>query len=265
MGNFTYVAHDDDLVKDLAASAITILTEDTDYPETKIQTIPMADTARATDPGAGIKIRLDFGSNKNIAFWSILNHNIASGNPVVKTYNDAFSTPSGETKTMTYRALDVYVNSAWAAAKRYYEIDLSACTFNDAFFEWGRVIAALAATTFTAGFSPGIERGYGHENIINVTSFGVAHTHVKQAKINYLTVRWDPHIKASVLTELLAFLDKSYGGAYPSIIIPDSTAAEMYYMRCQDLVNWGESDARAILSRCELRFKQLSRGKVQEG
>jgi len=265
MGNLAYVAHDDDLVKDLAGSAITILTADSDYPDTNFQTIPMGDVARATDPGAGVKIQLDMGSSKKVNFWSLLNHNIASGNPVVKTYNDAFITPSGETKTITYRALDAYVSSTWTTAKRYYEIDLSACTFDNTFFFVGRVIGALTMTTFTAGFSPGVERGYGHENIINVTSFGVAHVHIKQAKINYLTVNWDPHVKASVLTELLAFLDKSYGGAYPSIIIPDSTAAELYYMRCQDLVNWRESDARAIISGCQLRFRQLSRGKVQEG
>ena len=260
--NFSYVPLTDDLIED---ATVTILTPDTDYPATELQTIPMGTTARATDPGGGEVIRIDFGENVNPKFWSLLNTDITSGNPLITSYTDAWITAE-DTLTMIYRALDMkaYKNGGWTP-RRYFDINFNACAFSQAFLEVGKLIAALDMTVFTHNFSPGISRGQGNRNIHNITPAGIEYTHLLQEKINYLGVSWDPDLKDPVLTEILAFIQATKGGGYPAIIIPNREEAELFYMRNQDRTNWDEMAARSLISRCSLNFKELSRGKIQEG
>ena len=266
--NFSYVPLTADLIEDLDDANITLVTAVASYAGSVLKTIPMGTTARGTDPGTGVKIKIDFGANVNPKFWGFLNHNITSGNPVIYPYNDAWITPSGESLTVVYRALDMKAYKAgggWSAGKRYFQIDLSACTFSQAFFEMGKLIAALDMTIFTYNFSPGISRGQGNRNIHNITPAGVEYTTLLQEGINYLGVRWDPDLKDPVLTEILTFIQATKGGGYPAVIIPNRAEAELFYMRNQDRTNWNEEAARALVSQCSLNFKELSRGKIQEG
>ena len=99
----TYVTLDDDLIHGLDPSAITITNADADYPASCLQTEEMSDTARGTPP---TKIQIDLGSGKAAAFWAILNHNITAGDVVVRSYSDAFTTPTGESVTIAVGSRD---------------------------------------------------------------------------------------------------------------------------------------------------------------
>ncbi len=268
MGNLSYVPLTEDLIEDLDDSDITFVTAVADYPGSILKEIPMGTTARGTDGGGGVDLKIDFGENVNPKFWGFFNHNMESGTPVISSYDDAWITPSGETLNVAYRALDMKAYKAgggWSAGKRYWIVNYNGCSFSQAFYELGKLVVALDVTTFTYNFSPGVSRGRGSKNIHNVTPMGVEYTHLLQEKINYFGIKWDPDLKADLLEEIIAFIDITNGGGYPSIIIPDNSKAELFYMRNQDRTNWNEEAARSMISQCFMDFKELSRGKVQEG
>ena len=266
MSNLAYVPLTDDLIADLAAADFVIETADADYPATELQTIPMGTTARATDPTGGERIKIDFGAEIDPKFWGLLNHDIESGNPLISSWNNADWTGLSETQAMTYRALDIkaYRAAGWTP-KRYFDINFNACSFSQAFLEAGKLMVALDVTTFKYNFSPGVSRGRGSKNIHNVTPMGIEYTHLLQEKINYFGIKWDPDLKKDLLNELIAFIDITHGGGYPSIIIPDNDKAELFYMRNQDRTDWSEEFARSLRAKLNMKFKELSRGKVQEG
>ena len=75
MSNLAYFPLADDLIED---ATVVVVTEDADYPQEKLQNIPMADTARASDPPAAIvRVRIDFGLGVTVnpRAWFFLNHN----------------------------------------------------------------------------------------------------------------------------------------------------------------------------------------------
>jgi hypothetical protein len=222
----SYVPVSADLIKDLATAAITITNEDADYPDTNIGTQSMADVARTTAiPGGGVTIRIDLGANKVPRFWALLNHNITSGHPEIRSYNDNFVTLSGESKRVPFRELDAMLYYRGWTAKRYWEVNLASCTFADAFgLELGKLFVALDKTNFSMNFSPGAERGLAFRNVHNETEFGVRWSHVKQADINTMGLRWDPNIKEDLLDQLTAFIGATSGGAFPLILIPGGDA-----------------------------------------
>ena len=265
MSNLAYFPLADDLIEDLDAAAIWIYDEDPAYPEEKIQNIPMADTARATIPSGGVVVRLNFGENRIPRFWAFLNHNITAGNWIIRSYDDAFITPSGEEQTVIYRALDTKHYYANWTEKQYWEIDFCGCSFAESFWEMGKIVCGADITEFTKQFSPGIRRGLGFDNIHNETEFGVIWSYIKRANINYLGFSWNFNLRLPLLAELEDFLATTYGGAYPAIIIPDNTGrADLYYMKNQDEIRWNEELTRAVIANCSIDFKELSRGKVQE-
>ena len=260
MGNLAYFPLTDDLIED---ATVLVVTEDTDYPQENLQNIPMADTAQASDPPAAIvRVRIDFGAAVNPKAWFFLNHNIASGNWIIHRTNAAWA--SLQQQTVTYRKYDTkFYGSSWAAASQYFEVEFpAACTYDDAFWEMGKILCGTDVTEFSKGFSPGVERGLGFRNIHLETEFGVTWDYAKQENINYLGVRWDPDIKATLLDELLAFIRLTKGGAYPAVIIPDKNEAELYYMKNQDRLNWREEMARSMIRNCVMNFVEMSRGKV---
>ena len=264
MGNLSYVPLTADLIEDLTGADITIETADADYPSSELLTIPMGTTARGTDPGGGVRIKIDFGANVRPKFWADLNHNITSGDVVIYATNAAWN-PTGETLIVPYRELDMkaYKSESWTP-NRYFLKDYGACTFSQAFFELGKLVAATEIVTFSKGFAPGIGRGEGNRNIHNVTPSGIEYTHLLQEKRGYLSIRWD-HLKEPLLSELLTFLRVTNGGGYPSIIIPDNDKPELFYVRNKDRTNWSEEAARSVISEMLLEFRELSRGKVQVG
>lgn len=264
MGNLSYVPLSADLIEDLDAANITIVTAVAGYPSSKLQNIPMGDTARGTDPGGGIVIKIDFGINVRPKFIGILNHNITSGNVVVYSFNDVHITPSGETLIIPYRELDMkaYKPESWTP-KRYFSLYFGGCTFSQAFLEIGKLVAALEIVTFSKGFSPGIPRAFDFKIIHNKTSAGVEYTHILNSGIDYIGFKWDPQLKSPLLDELLTFLRATYGGGYPCLIIPDNDKAEFFYVRNQDRFDWNEEIARSIISQGYMNFEGLSRGRVQ--
>ena len=263
MSNLAYVTLAQDLIEDLADASISAVNEDADYPIANLKTQPMADTARVS--GGAEKIRFDLGANTRVRFWAYLNHNIASGDWTIKTYNDLFITPSGESRDVVYRALDTKsYHKSWTS-KRYWEHDFSACTFNDAYLEIGKIVAALDPVFFTANYSPGFGRGIGYESIQNKTEFGVVWTYIKQGPINKVRVKFDPEIVRIIRDELETFFNAVCGRGYPCIIIPDNSgSAEVYYMRSKlDKMDWEEFYNRAVMYGLRLDFEEESRGQTQ--
>jgi len=269
MSNLAYFPLADDLIAD---ATVVVVTEDADYPQEKLQNIPMADTARATEdttpPGNIVRVRIDFGVGVTVnpRAWFFLNHNIASGNWVIHRTNAAWA--SAENQAVTYRGYDTkFYGTAWALASRYFEVEFpAACTYSpEDFWEMGKILCGTDITEFTKQFSPGIRRGLGFDNIHLETEFGVIWSHIKRARINYLGISWDPHLRLPLLAELEDFIETTYGGAYPAVIIPDNTGrADLYYMKNQDELRWNEELTRTLIADCHLDFKELSRGQVQE-
>ncbi len=264
MANLAYFPLTDDLIE---GATVLVVTEDTDYPQENLQNIPMADTAQATNPPAAIvRVRIDFGATVgavNPRAWFFLNHNIASGNWEIHRTNAAWA--SAEQQNVIYREFDTkFYGRAWAAPSQYFEVIFpAACVYDPTtFWEMGKILCGLDVTEFSKGVSPGIERGLGFRNIHLETEFGVTWDYALQENINYLGIRWDPDIKATLLNEILAFIRLTKGGAYPAIIIPDKDEAELYYMKNQDRLNWREEMARSIIRNCNMNFVEMSRGKI---
>ena len=266
MSNLAYFPLDDDLIVD---ATLILETEDADYLATKLQNIPMADTARASDPPLNdVIIKIDFGAGVIVSprTWFFLNHNIASGDWIIHRTDNAWN--SLEQQTVTYREWDTkFYAREWTAASRYFMIEFPntlVYKFGDTFWEMGKLLCGAGITEFSKGFSRGIRRGLGFDNIHNETEFGVIWSHIKRANINYLGVSWDPDLRVPLLAELEDFIKTTYGGAYPSVIIPNnSEQADLYYMKNKDELRWNEEIARALISSCSIDFKELSRGQVQ--
>jgi len=193
-----------------------------------------------------------------------LNTNISSGNPLIRSYTDNWLTLE-DTLTMVYRDLDMkaYKSGGWTP-RRYFDINLNACAFSQAFAEAGKLFAALDITTFTKGYAPGVDRGEGNRNIHNKTSSGIEYTHLLQEKIGFLNIPW-AHLKEPLLSELITYIRITNGGGYPSIVIPDNDKAEFFYVRNKDRTNWSEEIARALITGFKMQFQEVSRGKIQEG
>lgn len=261
MGNLAYFTLEDDLIEDLDAANISVETEDSDYPETKLQNLPMADTARASDAlPAIVRVRIDFGAVVNPRAWFWLNHNILSGDWLIHKTTDAWV--SLGQRTVTYRNFDTKYYGRLGSS-RYFEIEFpAACTYKNDFWEMGKFLCGIDVTEFSKGVSPGIERGLGFRNVHLETEFGVTWDYAKQENINYLGFSWDPEIKAPLLDELLAFIRITKGGAFPAIIIPDKESDELYYMKNEDRLNWREEIARSIIRNCYINFIEMSRGKI---
>lgn len=260
----TYVTLEDDKVGDLAAANIVLTNAIEGYEGDHAGTIEMAETARGTPPTV---LQIDFGVAIAAKFWGILNHNITAGDIIIRSYVDAFdtsggATPSGESLTLTYRANDVKGYDASLSAYQYWEIDVSGCSFADAFFEFGKVIASPTIHAFENNYSE-FQRGLSYRNIYNETIGGTAYVHRLGARRFNLDISWNASIVSSALTEILALLELTQGGAYPFLIIPDNDAAEFYYVRSDDAAGWQESAARRYLTGMTLRVVELSRGKIQ--
>lgn len=267
MSNFGYFSREQDLIKDLAGAFITIVDGVADYPNINLRTLPMADTARGISPGAGsgIKFRFDFGQDFNVRFWGFLNHNITSGAARIKTYNDAFATPSGEAYFIPYRELDTkFYFKSWTP-KRYWEIDFGHCTFNNSFLEMGKVVAGHNITFLSGNYSPGFGRGQRYSAIQNATEFNVIWSYVKQGPINRAGMRFSPAVVATLRTELLAFFHAMQGRGFPVVLIPDnSNSDEVYYMRSTvNILDWQEFYKRALLRGMSFSFEEDSRGRTQ--
>jgi len=266
MSNLAYFPLTDDLIED---ATLVLETEDAVYPATKLQNIPMADTARASDPpGNDVIIKIDFGVGitANPRTWFFLNHNIASGNWIIHRTDAGWATQ--EQQAVTYREWDTkFYGRSWTLASRYFMIEFPntlVYKFGDTFWEMGKILCGADITEFTKQFSPGIRRGLGFDNIHNETEFGVLWSYIKRANINYLGVSWDPHLRVPLLAELEDFISTTYGGAYPAVIIPDNTGrADLYYMKNKDELRWDEELTRAIIAGCQIDLKDLSRGQVQ--
>ncbi len=263
MSNIAYVSLEQDLVGALSDAAITIVTADADYPASNLKTQPMADSARGT--GAGIKIRFDMGKNYNVRFWGYLNHNISSGNWVIRTYDDAYATPSGESYPVPHRALDTkFYYKSWTP-KQYWEHDFTGCVLSEAYLEMGKMVAAHNPTFFSANYSPGFGRGTRYRSIHNITEFGVTWTYIKQGPIQKVRIRFDPAVVGVIKDELESFFTAISGGGYPCVLIPDNSGStEIYYMRSvRDNMDWEEVYRRAMMTGLSLDFEEESRGKTQ--
>jgi len=266
MGNLAYFPLTDDLIDD----DDTVITVETgtivaDYPLTKLQNIPMADTTRITPAGGIVKLGFDLGggNSANLKFWAFLNHNIESGNWLVASYTDNNYNVVVESHSVPHRNYDAKLSHNWDAPSQFWGVTFGAgCSYPGAFWEMGKILSGLDVTEFSKGVSPGIERGLGHRNIHLETEFGVTWDYALQENINYLGIRWDPDIKATLLNEILAFIRLTKGGAYPAVIIPDKDEAEVYYMKNQDRLNWWEEMARSIIRNCVMNFAEMSRGKI---
>ena len=274
MSNLAYFPLADDMIDD-DDTIITVETgtEDTDYPLTKLENIPMADTARITPDTGIVELGIDLGAGNaaNLIFWAFLNHNIADGDWIIHRTNNLWV--SDENKTVTHREWDTkfyggVLSTAWTAPSQYFRIEFPntlTYKYGNTFWEMGKILCGTCITEFSKGFSPGIRRGLGFDNIHNETEFGVIWSYIKRARIQYLGMSWDPHLRVPLLAELEDFIETTYGGAYPSVIIPDnSNRADLYYMKNQDELRWNEELTRAIIASCHLDFKELSRGQVQE-
>jgi len=271
MSNLAYFPLADDLIAD---ATVLVITEDGNYPSTKLQNIPMADTARATEDttppgGAIVQVQITFDVAVNPRAWFFLNHNILSGDWIVRNSTGPAGWASAEDQAVTHRRYDTkFYATPWTVApSKWFVVEFpAACTYSpENFWEMGKLLCGANITEFTKQFSPGIRRGLGFDNIHNETEFGVIWSHIKRARINYLGISWDPHLRLPLLAELEDFIETTYGGAYPAVIIPDNTGrADLYYMKNQDELRWNEELTRALIADCHLDFKELSRGQVQE-
>lgn len=263
MANMAYLALVDDWVGALSAGAVTAVTEDADYPIANIRTIPAGDTARVT--GASPKIRIDFGVNRAPGAIAFLNHNISAGDWLVRSYDDAYSTPSGESAAVAFREFDAILQKSDWSSRRYWEADFNGCTFKDSgFLEIGKMAAAASLTTFCRNFAPELSRSIAYNNSTNQTPYGIRYTHIKNSNVNKFQFRWNSHLRDVILPELQLFMRKNYGGAYPVIVLPSSAEADVYYLNADDEASWSERwYGRRWISDFILAFVEQSRGKVQ--
>jgi hypothetical protein len=225
-----------DWVKDLAASAIAITSEDTNYPETNLQNEQVALCTRTTAKVA-IKFQFDLGSAKQPQTFAILNHNFNGGTFDINSYT-ASNYTTGKTAVEANKAvrlLDVYhYESSAPSARQYWEFDFTNCAAAESYFEIGRIMAGGAPVQLTYVPDFTTPRGYGFRNIVNETSYGVRWSHRLAEKRERFGLTWGERAGATLATELRALYEAVYGNANPFLYIPDITAAACYYVYLDD-------------------------------
>ncbi|GAG44099.1 unnamed protein product, partial [marine sediment metagenome] len=203
----------DDLI---AGATVAVITEDVNYPQEKLQNIPMADTARATEAAGNIvQVRITLTGAKNPKAWFFLNHNILSEDWTIYSCDGpGFWGVPIQSQTVTYRRYDTkFYGTEWLAPSQWFVVEFPAiCTYPAGEkWEMGKILCGTDITEFSKGFSPGIERGLGFDNIHNETEFGVMWSYIKRARIQYLGMSWDPHLRVPLLAELEDFIETTYG------------------------------------------------------
>ena len=97
-----------DYISSLAAGAISITNEDSNYPEANLQSEQIAKTTRTTNK-TSIKFRYDLGSEKALCAFFVGNHNFSGGTFDIKSYTASdYTTGPLTIETKTVRALDTY-------------------------------------------------------------------------------------------------------------------------------------------------------------
>jgi hypothetical protein len=231
MGAVAYLFSD--YIKNLAASAISITSEDSNYPETNLQNEQVALCTRTTAKAA-IKFRFDLGSAKALQAFFIGNHNFSGGTFDINSYTAAdYVTGKTTVETKTVRLLDVYhYESVAPAARQYWEFDFSSCTSADSFFEIGRIMAYDGSNPVQLTFSPDYitRRGYGYRNIVNETAAGVRWVHKLAERRERFGLSWNERLAQTATTEVRTLYEAVYGDAHPFVYIPDITATACYYV-----------------------------------
>ena len=261
MTNLTYFPLCDDLIATLPPASIVVLNPDADYPAARIQTEEMADVARGGHP---TKVHIDFGTNRQLNFWSVLNMNNTGGGPIVRSFNDSgYTTPSGDILQLGPRLLDAKGYKATMNSRQYWEVDFSTCAPNHSFMEIGKIMAGTALRTFTCGHTS-FKRTARYHNIYNDTPGGSRYAAKLEDRRNTLTFAWESSRVDPAVAEVLELMDLTLGGAEPLIVIPDNDEDEFYYVRASDqLSNWEEKYRRSFLQGLNVTFDELARGRIQ--
>jgi hypothetical protein len=234
MGATAYLFND--YVKGLAAGAISLTSEDSNYPRTNLQNEQVALCARTTAKVA-VKLQFTLDSAKALQIFAVLNHNFSGGTFDINSYEEPdFATGKITVETKAIRLLDVYHREASApAARQYWEFDFSSATSADSYFEIGRAMLYDDAVQITEAENFSVGRGYGYRNIVNETPYGVRWVHKLAGPRERFLLQWGERAASgAVHTELRALYAATNGGAHPILYVPDLAATGCYCVYIED-------------------------------
>lgn len=261
MTKLTYFPLDDDLIGPLTAGSVALTGVIAGYPGANTRTIEMGETARSAVPIAGGKLQFTFAAGIAPKFWALLNTNITAGDVTVRNYSDAFTTPD-ESRTISFRALDMKSYGPAMSNQRWWEIDVNGCTFADSFFEIGKVIAGLDVRTFRNDFLD-LQTAVNYRNIYNETQGGVCYVHKLEKRRRDFSLSWNAAPLDYTVADTEELLEFTRGGASPFLLIPDNDLADLYYVRSSDSASWTKPGSHSFVTGLSLNFRELSRGRIQ--
>ncbi len=123
------------LIDDITASAISVLTEDSNYPKDNLLDQRLVIPYRTTSPTAQTAI-FDLGSAQAVTIAGILGHNISSAASITVEANSSDSWPGATSKTVVHNA-GIMLNFFSSLSYRYWKFTIDDPTNPDGYDEVG--------------------------------------------------------------------------------------------------------------------------------
>lgn len=208
-----------------STATITPTTEDEDYPAENLFDRQAAFQFRSESLTA-LTIEIDFGAAVQADMVAIINHNLTNA-ATIAIKNGAASPPGDAVGSMVWRQYNIW-KAFTAASKRYWSIVIADTnTENLAIGQllFGMKVALPRARRIAGGYRPTRERA----NIIQETYAGVIHSYHLHDRLTF-----NPSFRVASAAEKLVFetMDLNlYGNVLPFVYVPDSSGADVYYVR----------------------------------
>jgi len=210
-----------------SASVITVSTEDSAYPAENLYDKQAARVFRGTSLTA-LTVLIDFGAAISADTIVLINHNLTAA-ATLSLKAGAASPPAAVVATPLYRLHDLWKSFASVSA-RYWQLEIA--DTNTEVLEIGQLligarVAMPRARRIAQGYRPATKRS----NISGETYAGVLwNYHLFERK------EFNPSFRVGSAAELavLQGVDAAtYGNLYPFVWMPDTSAADCYYVRKQ--------------------------------
>ena len=215
----------DNLLDDVDFDDVTSSSEDTYFPLENLANNEAAKVFRFESEASGY-IEIDFGSEQNFDFVSLLNHSF-SDTVTVTVKAGASADPSSVVMTLTHRDLDMFKYTLYSTSARYVRIawtdSAGASVHSIGELKIGQVV--VLSSQFSVGFVEKLDEGklrrLTHKGVRD--SFDLYSLDAREYEFENLS--------ASQLAELTELHDAVGGDKYPFVWIPDIAEDEVLFVK----------------------------------
>lgn len=237
-------------------STVTASSENTTYPGSLIQSMPVAQRTRTVAGVTTASWLIDAASAQGVKAVAILNHNFTED--VTATISaGSTSACSDYSQGITYRAGDMYYVLSGTQTYRYWKLEIADASNTDGYLSFGRLMLGVHDQLADFNFSFGWRRRRKSNNARQRTDLGVPHIE-KRYKSRTLTFDFE-RMTATQETTLDTLIDSLDGDAVPALVIPDPDVYDGWLMRCVEEAEV-EYTSAVYRSRHGVQFEEDPRG-----